>query len=355
MEQCKENSDKIKRGSFMKKLNYVTYLIIFTLLIANLSCFSVQTSANEQEQARIFTDIPAVDQSEDSSWMLPAQAGRPGKIQILYSKLSTSGTLSLKWAADENAEGYRIEYAQNSEFTNSVSRYVSGQDSTEAEINDLNIRKRYYVRICGYYLSRDAQRVFGYWSNEKSVAVPGLKTDQTISVKTSFTKSFKTNAKFSLSASAYGKLYYSSSNTSVVYVSSGGTVTLKGCGTATITVNAAETSKYNKATKKVTVKVLPAQVKNLSAKSTASKKISFSWTRDKYVDGYEIQISSSPSFPSSTAKTKTGRTKQNTINKGSMGGFKSGLRYYVRVRSYKTTGKTQYSGSWSSVKTIIVK
>lgn len=338
----------------MKKTSYITYLLILLLLITGLPCFSFSVSANERQQNQvIFNDIPEVD--EAGNQVLPASAGRPSKIQILSASLSIDGVLHLTWAADENAEGYRIEYATNSNFSGSVTRYVSGQNTTEMEINDLSIYKRYYIRICGYYLSRDAQRVFGLWGNEKSAAVPGLKENQTISVKTSIVKSFQPNVKFSLSASAYGRLSYSSANPSVVTVSSNGTVTIKGCGTTTITVTAAETTFYKKATKKVTIKVLPAQVKNLSVKSTASKKIAFSWSRDKYADGYEIQISSSPSFPSSSAKTKTGRTKGNTVIKGSMGGFKSKLRYYVRVRSFKTTGKTRYDGTWSSVKSVVVK
>lgn len=340
----------------MRKNNYITYLLILALLLTGLPCFSVPVSAGEQQRmTEVFDDVPQVDESENQSMTLAAQAGRPAKIQILSAQLSLEGTLYLTWASDANAEGYRIEYATNSKFTSSVTRYVSGQNTTEMVINDLNIYKRYYIRICGYYLSRDAQRVFGLWGNEKSVAVPGLKESQTISVKSSFVKNFLPNTKFSLSASAYGKLSYSSSNTSVATVSSGGTVTIKGCGTTTITVTAAETTGYKKATKKVTVKVLPTQVKNLSAKSAASKKISFSWSRDKYVDGYEIQISSSPSFPANSSKTRVGRTKTNTTVKGSMGGFKSGLRYYVRVRSFKTTGKTRYDGTWSSVKSVVVK
>ncbi|MCD7741716.1 MAG: cellulase family glycosylhydrolase [Ruminococcus sp.] len=80
------------------------------------------------------------------------------------------------------------------------------------------------------------------------------KSEQTISGTSSYTKTFGDSA-FTLDASAEGTLSYSSSDTSIALVTSAGKVTIKGVGTATITVTAAETSSYKSATKTITIKV----------------------------------------------------------------------------------------------------
>lgn len=78
---------------------------------------------------------------------------------------------------------------------------------------------------------------------------------QTITVaKSSYTK--KTGDKaFKLNAKAKTALTYSSSNKKVATVDKNGKVTIKGTGSATITIKAAATDKYQGASKKITIKV----------------------------------------------------------------------------------------------------
>lgn len=84
------------------------------------------------------------------------------------------------------------------------------------------------------------------------------KASQSISVKSSISKNAKSKP-FSLGAKltkGNGKLSYKSSSTKIAKVNKSGKVTLTGKkGTVKITVTAAATSNYNKATKTVTVKV----------------------------------------------------------------------------------------------------
>ncbi|MBD5137337.1 MAG: type I pullulanase [Lachnospiraceae bacterium] len=84
------------------------------------------------------------------------------------------------------------------------------------------------------------------------------KASQSISVKTSISKKAKSKP-FSLGAKlkkGNGKLSYKSSSTKIAKVNKSGKVTLTGKkGTVKITVTASSTSNYNKATKKVTIKV----------------------------------------------------------------------------------------------------
>lgn len=77
---------------------------------------------------------------------------------------------------------------------------------------------------------------------------------QTISVKSAYTKKVGDKA-FKLKAKAKTKLTYTSSNKKVATVDKNGKVTIKGAGTATITVKAAASGQYKAATKKVSITV----------------------------------------------------------------------------------------------------
>lgn len=89
--------------------------------------------------------------------------------------------------------------------------------------------------------------------NDATAALVKLSA-QKITVTSKYSKKLSDKA-FSLNAKATGKLTYKSSNTKVATVDSKGKVTLKGVGTATITVSAAASGNYKAASAKVTIKV----------------------------------------------------------------------------------------------------
>lgn len=88
-----------------------------------------------------------------------------------------------------------------------------------------------------------------------------------------------------------------------------------------------------------------------SVKSPSKKKLNVSWKKDKTVSGYQIQYSTSKSF-SKDKKTIT-VSKKNTSKAIKVS--KSGKKYYVRVRAYKTIDGKKAYGSWSKVKSVKVK
>ena len=83
---------------------------------------------------------------------------------------------------------------------------------------------------------------------------PSKEQDQTLSGTTTFNKKYGDKA-FSLGAKAKTKISYKSDKTSVAAVDSKGNVTIKGAGTAKITITAAAGNGYKEAKKTVTVKV----------------------------------------------------------------------------------------------------
>jgi len=97
--------------------------------------------------------------------------------------------------------------------------------------------------------------------------------------------------------------------------------------------------------KSVAVKVKPTTTKKLAP---AKKAITVTWAKQpaRNINGYQIQCSMKSSFKSAKKATVKGASKgTSTIKK-----LKSGKKYYVRVRTFKTvSGKTYYS-SWSKAK-----
>lgn len=160
-------------------------------------------------------------------------------------------------------------------------------------------------------------------------------------------KAFRLNAK----ASAGGKLTYKSNNTKVAKVSKTGKVTVKNYGKATITIKAAAIGNYPEATKKITIKVVPKKMTLKSAKATGKKRIKISWKKDSTATGYQIYISQKKNFKSKTIQRFY---KKNKLT-ATVDFLKRNKTYYVKVRAYKTVGKTKYYGSWSKVKRVKVK
>lgn len=97
--------------------------------------------------------------------------------------------------------------------------------------------------------------------------------------------------------------------------------------------------------------VIPKAQTISSVKSPSKKKLNVTWKKDKTVSGYQIQYSTSKSF-SKDKKTIT-VSKKNTSKAIKVS--KSGKKYYVRVRAYKTIDGKKAYGSWSKVKSVKVK
>lgn len=186
-----------------------------------------------------------------------------------------------------------------------------------------------------------------YNAAKKTVTITVSKRPQTITAgnitKTYGSKAFSLGAKLKV---GNGKLSYKSSDTKVVTVSSKGVVTIKGVGYAYITITASATSKYASSSKKILIKVNPKPVTVKSLKKASSTSLKLVWAADTKVTGYIIEYSTSKNFSAKTTKkitVKGAKTTAKTISK-----LKKGATYYVRIRSYKTSGSITVYSSWKS-------
>jgi hypothetical protein len=140
------------------------------------------------------------------------------------------------------------------------------------------------------------------------------------------------------------KLTYKSSNQRIKVASNGKvTIPAKFVGKATITITAAATTNYKKATKKITISVTLSGTKFTKLTSGLAGKLKFTWKRNKLVSGYEIQCATSSNF-------KTGLvTKKITSNKKTsttVTGLQNNESYYVRIRTYRKSGGKVYYSKW---------
>lgn len=183
----------------------------------------------------------------------------------------------------------------------------------------------------------------------KPVTPPATqKKDQTISVKASFAKTYGDKA-FNLGAkrTGDGALTYKSSSNGVATVDKNGKVTIKGTGSCTITITAAETANYKAKSVNVTITVKPKKM-SIKKVTVAKKSLKVTFKKDSKATGYEIQCSLTKNFKKIAGKADVKKTSA-TLKK-----LKKGKKYYVRIRAYKTATvngkKTKLTGAWSKVK-----
>ena len=100
-----------------------------------------------------------------------------------------------------------------------------------------------------------------------------------------------------------------------------------------------------KPVKKVTVKKQTAKVK------AGKKKLTVTWKKDKNVFGYQIKIATKKNFKGAKTYTvKSYKTYKKVIKK-----LKAKKKYFVKVRAYKTVGKSKVYGAYSAVRSCKVK
>lgn len=169
---------------------------------------------------------------------------------------------------------------------------------------------------------------------------------------TSYTKtasakaqSFKLNAK-----STGGKMIYKSDNKNIKVDGTGKVIIAKNySGKAVITITT-ESKVFTKVTKKITITVKPAATTLKSVKNSSKGKITVTWNKLSYVNGYQIQYSTTSDFKSGTNKLVKVKGASNTSKV--ISGLTKNKTYYVRIRTYKSIyGKYVYS-NWSAKKTV---
>ena len=179
------------------------------------------------------------------------------------------------------------------------------------------------------------------------------KAPNTITAK-NFTKTYSTKAQtFDLGVKIKNGTPTYKSNSKSVTVSKAGKVTVKAkfIGKATITITAPASKNYTATTKKITITVNPTKTALSSVTSPSAGKMTVKWKKNAVGTGYQIQFSTSSKFEKPKSVTIA---KNSTLTK-TIGSLAKGKKYYVRIRTYKTVGKTKFYSAWSVAKTVTIK
>lgn len=121
-------------------------------------------------------------------------------------------------------------------------------------------------------------------------------------------------------------------------------------GTATVTVTFTNVNYCG--SMKTSFTIVPKKLSISALKSPKKKQLKVTWKKDKTISGYQVQYSTSSKF--SKSKTKTVNVSKKSTSK-TVSKLKSKKKYYVRIRSYKTSQGKKLYGSWSKVKSIKIK
>ena len=175
--------------------------------------------------------------TEPGSTSAPANTSEPGSTAKDISAASVSGIKNYSYTGKEIEQSLTVEVDGK--------QLAEGTDYTVSYNNNINVgNAEVTITGCGNY------------SGNVTKAFKITKAKQKIQLKKSSYKKTTANKSFKLSGiKAFGKLTYKSSKAKVVTVNKKGKVTIKGAGTAKITIKAAGDKNHKKATATVKVKV----------------------------------------------------------------------------------------------------
>ena len=92
------------------------------------------------------------------------------KPAITSIKNSASKKMTLKWGKNAKAQGYKIEYALKSNFSDAKSVSVTKNSIVTKTIGSLVKGKTYFVRICSYKKIGSAYS-YSMWSATKKIKI----------------------------------------------------------------------------------------------------------------------------------------------------------------------------------------
>lgn len=195
-----------------------------------------------------------------------------------------------------------------------------------------------------------AKETVNYNSATVKVKLTVQKNKPTLAIaKTKFTKAYGDKA-FWIEAESEDDvdITFSSNNKKVVTVNGEGKVSIKGCGTAKITVATVADSKYDSTKKTIKITVKPKKSTITSLASRKKTQMVLKWKKDSKASGYEIVYSYN-------GKSKKVDVKKNGTTSATIKRLKSKKTYSVKIRAYKKVDGKKIYGDYSKVKKIKVK
>lgn len=273
-----------------------------------------------------------------------------GKVTGLTLKSRTTTSMKFTWTKVSGATKYYV-YIKNNTKGTTFSKTVTTNSAT---ISGLTAANEYSVKVKAYTSK-------GGWGAYSTVntkhALPGKVTGLKASARTTSSITLKWT-KMAGADGYYVYRYSGGKYTKIKTIKGGSTVTAKitglKAGTNYVYAVAAYTTdastKTGSKSSKLTACAKPATVKIGKLTSPSKTKLKLTWTKASgSATGYQIYYARDKAFKNVVGtKLVSGQSTVTYTGKN----FTKGVTYYVKIRAYKTVGKTKYYGAWSSTLSV---
>ena len=273
----------------------------------------------------------------------------------------SEGSFTATWNTQKNVNGYAVQYATNSSFATCRTLMVYGARTASKTVNGL-AAGTYYVRV-RTFKTVDGKKIYSLASPALTVTVGSTKpTSTTLTKVTAGDSSFTAAWNAQTNADGYAVQYatnssFASCKTVMVYGGDVASTTVKNltAGTYYVRVRIFKTAGNSKAyslasaAMAVTVGSTKPPTTTLTQVTAGDGSFTAAWNAQTNADGYAVQYAADSSFASCKTVMVYGGDVASTTVKNLAAGT-----YYVRVRTFKTTGNSKTYSLASAAMTVTV-
>lgn len=249
---------------------------------------TVVEDATETEQTAVI-----IEDTDRDSFAL-------GQVRNLIVEQENREYLVFQWDAVSNADGYLVEYTDQSDYSNITSRRT---ETTRIKVYGLESNKIYYIRVCAYSTVDDVEVCGAYDTLKHRTISYGENVEQAEEPSTTQVEPVLEDSESELETSdivIQGDLIERLSGPSLYYPT------------------------------------------NFKVSSYTYNSVSLSWDPVTNADGYRVQYSTDSGFTNITTLTETGTSI--TIS-----GLNCGTVYYYRVCAYSVAGGQTRYGDYATL------
>lgn len=131
-----------------------------------------QTPTPTPDSAPTPTPAPAPTPAPDNSKPSSTAKVKIKRVSLISVKSSKKQQTVVKWKVDKSVAGYQVQCSKNKKFSSSTkSSTIKEATKSSVTFKSLKSKTKYYVRVRAYKLRSNKSKVYGSWSNVKTIKV----------------------------------------------------------------------------------------------------------------------------------------------------------------------------------------
>ena len=272
----------------------------------------------------------------------------PANMTGFKLKSKTTSSLTLQWNKNTSASGYQLGIYKGGKW---VTYTIKGNGTTSYTIKSLSSNTKYKVRVRAYKTS-GSSTIYGAYKDGSAGTAAVVKKP---SAMTGFKLSSRTGSSMKLSwnknssASGYQLGIYKGGKWVTYKISGNSTTSYNITGLAASTsyklrIRAYSTNGITTLSgdyKTGSANTAPSDMSGFKLKSKTTSSLTLQWNKNTSATGYQLGIYKGGKWTTYTIKSNS--TTTYTIKS-----LAAGTKYSVRVRAYKTSGKTTIYGAYKN-------